>query len=305
MANEESEKIPPSFPSEPSSEGKKSPEQKIRTMKSDAEDLIRQGKESLVSIMTKQISAAPEATGEAKNTFKTFFSTHKRWFLIGIVGVVIIGTTFFFLQQPRKEMEKAQIVQEVIPPAFISMEKSRNLILKQKSFNEFDQNFSPIKNEPEREGIIKRIVFLVKDGEKERLGTIREFLGAASINLPETVFTNTTQPFNFFLYYQKAGIRRGLILTIENEVRAFRALLDQETTMRSAWSGFFEASDPKGTLAAFEDITYRNIDIRRLQLSDTNDLGLYYAIFKPKKYLLITTSLESMKTIINRVFDSL
>lgn len=281
------------------------PLSKIRTMESDIQSVFKEGKESLISAVAKE-----EAAKKYPALQKPKLSPLKIGLLLFVLGMltVLAGTVgiyfgFFYEQTPKIE---TPIEQTVIPRPFFSMEKSRNIILKSFSFLNFPQDLKLIENDKERDGIVKRIVLLIKDEtDRERLAGATDFFLAASLTPSKTLLENAGRDFNFFLYYQNGGkVRRGLMLPIINEKRAFRAMLDSETTLRNSFGSLFDPADPRGTLAAFEDITYRNIDIRRNQLSEKDDLGLYYAIFKPKKYLIITTSYESMRTALDRTFDS-
>lgn len=281
------------------------PEPKIRTMESDIQAVFKEGKESLVSAVAKE-----EAAKKFPHVPKPPPSKSKAGLLIFSLGmgtVIIAGVGIYFgFFYEKKTEPSVPIEQTVIPRPFFAMEKSRNIIVRSFSFLNFPQDLTIIENDTERDGSFKRIVLLLKDSEEYlRLANADEFFRAANLTPSRPLSENLEGSFNFFLYYQGGGnVRRGVVLPVGNELRAFRAMLEAEATLRSAWGALYEPTDPRGTVAAFEDITYRNIDIRRLQLSEPDDLGLYYAVFKPKKYLVITTSLESMKAAIDRIFDS-
>ena len=280
-------------------------EPRLRTMKSDAEVYLQESKESPASIVAR--SAVASEGEEHPSRFSLFFQKNKRTIFfsgIGIIVILLIGAAFSLLYKKTAETPRVT-PQEIIPPAFFSMEKTRNITVKQDNFGDFKQNLGLIQNEGERIGILKRVVLLVKKGDTDRLGTLREFFAADGIDPSDSLAENFETSFNFFLYYQKTGVRKGLIIPIASEAKVFRTLIDQEGLLRNAWGGLYDSVDPKGSIAAFEDITYRNIDIRRLQLSEKDDLGFYYSIFKPKKYLVITTSYEAMRTALDRIFDSL
>lgn len=292
----------PNFNAPPSGE---KPAPKIRTMESDIQALFKEGKESLVSAVAKE-----EAAKKFRVAKQTEPVRDKRgfWFFLlgmGVVAIAAGGFYFGFFYQ-RRPTTPTPIEQTVIPRPFFSMEKSRNIIVPSFSFLNFPQDLKIIENDKERDGIIKRIVLLIKNEDnRERLARADEFFLAANLTPTKTLLENLTLDFNFFLSYQNGGhIRRGVVLPVVNDLRAWRAMFDAERALRGSWDALFDPTDPKGTLAAFEDITYRNIDIRRLQLSAKDDIGFYYAIFKPKKYLIITTSYESMKTALDRIFDS-
>lgn len=288
-----------------SSSSNEKPAPKIRTMESDIQALFKEGKESLVSAVAKE-----EAIKKFPPLEKKPLSKITMGFLLFLLGagvvLIAVGGIYFGFFYRQKPAVQTPFEQTVIPRPFFSMEKSRNSIVSSFSFLTFPQDLKIIENDKERDGIVKRIVLLVKDEQdRERIAKTEEFFLAANLTPAKALLENLAPEFNFFLYYQNGGrTRRGMVLPIVNDLRAWRAMLDAENTLRGSWNALFDPTDPKGTLAAFEDITYRNIDIRRLQLSSKDDIGFYYAIFKPKKYLVITTSHELMKVSLDRIFDS-
>jgi hypothetical protein len=274
------------------------PEPKIRTMKSDIGEMFKDGKESLVSAVSKEVEG--RRYEKAITTMAPLGGT--KFFLFAMGGLLLLagigGGAYYYTSLPGPAEEKAPPL--IVPLPYFSMEKSRNIILKAHSFLDFRQNLILVQNEKERDGIIKRITILVNDGETERLAQAEEFFLAADITPPKSLSENIGNSFNFFLYYQNGKVKEGVVLPILNEAQAFRAMIDNEQFYRDIWSGLYEPGDPRKTIAAFEDIT----DIRRLELSAADDIGFYYAIFKPKKLLVITTSYELMKVSLDRIFDS-
>lgn len=295
-------KNPLSSPGPSQAKGKYEP--KIRTMKSDVQELFKEGKETLVSAVARE-------TKRGEQNPLTPYVPKKRGrrllmalFVMVLAGIVGAGGYFGYLYIMQKT-EPPVTLQTTIPRPYFSMEKSRNIVLPVHSFLGFGQELAIIRDDKEREGTFKRIVLLVKENEEsERLGDVKEIFLASNINAQKSLIENVSLFYNYFLYYQKDSVRRGIVLQVLNEQKAFRSMIDSESFLRSAFDGLYEENAPKGSLAAFEDITYRDVDLRRLRLSSTEDLGFYYAIFKPKKYLVITTSLESMKSSLDRIFDS-
>lgn len=302
LSNEQKTVPSPSFTR---GETESRPEPKIRTMQSDVQSLFREGRETLTSAVSKEVMSKKYPSAEMHGIEKK----SRMPFIMLVVGIVLaaaIGGSIYIGFFFRKTSEvQTPVEQAVIPRPFFAMEKSRNVILPASSFADFPQNLTIVENDPERAGIVKRIVILIREhDDRERLATVEEFFRAAHVTPAKALIETTAHDFNFFLIYQKGAVRRGVVLPITNDLRAFRAMIDAESTLRNSWSGLYAAKDPMGTIAAFEDITYRNIDIRRTALSSTGDIGLYYAVFKPKKYLIVTTSYEAMKLVLDRILES-
>ncbi len=301
----------PSFVRAPEEERTVRTEPRIRTMKSDVDELFHEKKETVISAIAKET-----AIGLGEKSQKKEDAPKNKKVLIIIGGVLsmlfLIGGGsvyyYFFSASSQKTTAPQKKPEILVPRPFFSMEKSRNIIVRTPDIGDFTDNLVIIQNDRERSGTIKRIVLIMRDKEEnERIGLLKDFLSASSIVLPQKLEETMTTDVNFFLYYQNdQSVRRGLIIPITNEAKAFRALVENETDFFSIWKNLYDESDAQpGRVLAFEDMTYRNIDIRRIQFTQKEDIGFYYAIFKSKKYLIIATSFEEIKIVIDRLFDAL
>ena len=300
----------PSFARAPEEERKVRAEPRIRTMKSDVDELFHEKKETVISAIAKETLIELE-----KETQKKDGAPKNKKSILIISGILLIffliggGAYYYFFSASSQKIAASQKKPEIlVPRPFFSMEKSRNIIVRTPDIGDFTDNLVIIQNDRERSGTIKRIVLIMRDKEEnERIGLLKDFLSASSIVLPQKLKETMTTDVNFFLYYQNdQSIRRGLIIPITNEAKAFRALVENETDFFSIWKNLYDESDAQpGRVLAFEDMTYRNIDIRRIQFTQKEDIGFYYAIFKSKKYLIIATSFEEIKIVIDRLFDAL
>ncbi|MEK7636617.1 MAG: hypothetical protein AAB362_02925 [Patescibacteria group bacterium] len=299
----------PSFANAPEDEHRVRTEPRIRTMKSDVDELFHEKKETVISAIAKETLIEPKEAqkkdgAQTKKLNLLIVAVLSALFLIGSSGAY-----YYFFSSSSKKIAVPQKKQGIlVPRPFFSMEKSRNIIVNTPDIGNFNNTLAIIRNDHERDGTIKRIVLIMRDGEEnERVGLLKDFLNASGITLPQNLEETLINDINFFLYYQNdTSVHPGLIIPIVNELKAFRALVDHEAEFFTIWKNLYnEPSAKLGSVLAFEDITYRNIDIRRMQFAQKEDFGFYYAIFKSKKYLIIATSFEEIKIIIDRLFDAL
>ncbi len=305
--------LPPSFTKTPD-EKRDAPktEPRIRTMKSDIEELFRRQKGTAIPAITKEVTAPPLR----EHLHTTELSSKKRMspttLLIAGCGAIalVAGGAYYYISTNAPKPTGTSLPQKrevSVPRSFFSMEKSRNIVIRPPDFLDYSQALSIIENDAEQAGTLKRIVLIVAaDGVDERLADFKEFLSAAKITLPAGMEDGIDDEFNFFLTYHASGVGRGLIVPITNETRTFRAMVEGEVDFHERWKSLYHTTDATpGSVVSFEDITYRNIDIRGLTFGTGEGVGFYYTIFKPKKYLIVTTSFEGVKAVLDRVFDAL
>ena len=107
-----------------------------------------------------------------------------------------------------------------------------------------------------------------------------------------------------FVYTSEQGRRFGLAMETIDLDRTFLDLLSWESSLLADFLPLFFNQKPEAVITPFEDRTFRNIDWRYQKLSQAGDLGIGYALFPAKNLLVITTSKESMETVISRLFSA-
>lgn len=273
------------------------PKPAIRTMKSDVEALFKTTRPSLIEIISKEASVPmPRPFLKGKKMFSN------RGLTIGVAMLFIaVGIIIFFLNQSQKEKLKPKLV----PPApFFATETARTVSVRSNDRALFLRLIEDSVREREREGTIKRVIVKLQDGPQERFATVSDFFEFYRIETPSGFLNYTEAALMPFIYYGRDGARFGLSLRTTDPNRALRDMLLWEPSFLRDLAPLFFDEKPEVVIAPFEDRTYRNIDWRFLKLSQTQDLGIAYTIFPAGNIVAITTSKESMETVINRLFDA-
>ena len=282
----------------------------IRTMKSDIDRLFRNREESLVSAVSKEVVFQNKTAKPIKSSFSVPRPPIWFWIVVGAVLFLFLagGVSYYYgIYLPQQNAPKTpERLPLVIPTPLVPSDKTVTIPLQNAvSVNTFLQQLTIIKNDPSEIGTLKRVISIIRTPEVEKLLSLREFLALLNTSPSPLFYETAVNRFDFYLYYQKEGLRNALVIPILDDLKAFRAMFNDEPFIRDAWEGLYTTDDPRVISPQFNDISYRNIDIRRLQFSPISDIGFYYSIFKPKNYLIITTSYESMQVILDRIFNSL
>lgn len=270
----------------------------IRTMKSDIAAFMKETKPSLIQILSKQAQyQAPEE------------ETVRRpipWFQIGIgFGAFIVLAAsgwliyqFFFTVPPQKP----PTVEETAPASPILVEKTKAITMARNALLLF-QNLTGTAETGEREGTFKRLIVSVKetDGALSLLKP-KDFFRLLSINPPTQIFESLQDTFFITFFYAPEGPHMALIIPVKNVDRAFAGMIGWESAMQRDLEALFVGTPQPSVIAPFFDKTQRNIDYRYLAINGPYGLG--YFIFPPKNLLVITTSEDAIKLIINRLLEA-
>lgn len=270
----------------------------VRTMRSDLEELLREKRPSLTSIIGKGGVTASRIDHEKKGKKKSLALIFSMVILLVAGGVLI----FFLL---RKEVG---IISKLIPaPPLFATESVRTLRLPPHDELQFFRNMDDLMRTKEREGTITRLV-LTKEVEerkkvREAFATLDDFLKIYQINPPGGFFDETEPSFMPFIYYGSTGARFGFALHVRNAEHARAVMRIWEVSLLRDMQPLFFHEKPDVILAPFLDRSYRNIDLRELPLAKERDLTITHTVFPATNTLVITTGKKAMETIINRLFD--
>ena len=277
----------------------------IRTMRSDAEELFKTAKPSLIQMIGRE---PPAPAPPPHHPRKTRYAA-------AAIGLLVLAATlgagFLYLERNSSSAPKNQartspgVVQRVTaPPPYFATETSRTITVKKQDRSQFLQLIEDSWKEKEREGTVKRIIINLQDGPQERNATLRDFFELWRITPPAAMTERLDPDLMVFIYYGQAGARMGFAVRTREPERTFADMLTWEPSLLSGITQFFFDERPETVIAPFEDRTWRNIDWRYLKLSQERDLGTGYTVFPVGNILIFTTSKDAMETIINRLFDA-
>jgi len=276
----------------------------IRTMKTDAEELIKTTKPSLIQTLGREQRPFTPTVGAARKL-------PIRLIAVIIVIVLALGGGALLLMRgvslvstPAKNQTGAVLTRAAPPPAYFATETSRTISVKKKDRGEFLRLMNDAWHEKEREGTVKRILIKVQDGPNERFATLTDFFELWRIAPPQELLDLADRNLMVFMYAGAGGNRLGLAVRARDTERMFAAMLRWEPSLLAQITSLFFDERADTIVVPFEDRTYRNIDWRYLKLSQNKDLGIGYAVFPAGNMFLFTTSKESMETSVNRLFDA-
>lgn len=267
----------------------------IRTMKTDVEELFKSTKPSLLQIIGGEIQQTPSYPRKDRKINYLYLGLGALVLVLAISGIV------FFATRPVVEVETPKLI---TPSPYFATESSRTIAISTQDRNTFLRLMTDSYRELEREGTIKRILIKLKDGPSERFAAFQDFSSSYRMNPPARFSDFISPPLMTFFYYGRSSGHFGFAVKTLEPDRTLRMMLSWEPSLINDLRPLLFDRKPETTIAPFEDRTYRNIDWRFQKLSQTDDVGVGYTVFPAKNLLIVTTSKESMETIINRLFDS-
>ena len=266
----------------------------IRTMKSDVSEFLKTSKPSLISVLARQTQWEDYRDEKTKPAWLKILAAS-----VAAVAVVAGGAMIYF-QFVRKA---APVVSDksIIPPALIFFEDVKEVNIG-KTRRELAAALAALGRAQEAVGSLNRLVITVKNdsGQKQVIES-GEFFTLASDNEPPILSENISALPQFFVYRQNSGPAFGMLMEVRNPPRALQDLLAEEPALQQKLRFMFLGSPPSSVLEPFRDVTYRNIDFRYLNMDPVRELGIGYMYFPAKRIIVITTSVEAMRLVIDRL----
>ena len=278
----------------------------IRTMKTDADELIKTTKPSLIQMVgttpQRSVRGIINPIQQSKKfPIRTIAIILGLIILVGAGIFISLHLLSFVSPSPQKS---SGIIRIPTPPAYFATEASRTITVKRSDRQEFFRLLNDAWHEKERQGTVKRIIIKVQDGPNERFATPQDFFDLWRITPPQELVDQAETNLMVFMYHTTSGNRLGFAVRTRDSERMFAAMYRWEPSLLAQITPLFFDERTETIVAPFEDRTYRNIDWRYLKLSQTNDLGIGYGIFPVGNIFFFTTSKEAAETAINRIFDA-
>ena len=283
----------------------------IRTMKSDAEEIMKTEKPSLIKIA---------AGATRRPIFPGAPVPQKRRIPLVMIGAIIAGLillagigfgvwyAYGTWVTPAKPTDSDIIMPDqtrLAPPTpYFATETSRTITIKKTDRAEFARLMADTWHEKEREGTVKRIIIKIQDGPTERFATLGDFFEMWRIAPPQELVDQAGGSLMVFMYAGATGNRIGFAVRTDEPERAFAHMLRWEPSLLAQATPLFCDERAGSILSIFEDRTGRNIDWRYMKLSQDKDLGIGYLVFPVGDVFVFTTSKEATEATINRLFDA-
>lgn len=273
----------------------------LRTYTTDMAEAIRQDEVSIIKIALAEKARKEreemEKKAEGSNLTKTFF------LLGGITLLVIAGAIMYFLF--FKKTETVPVLKETRIETFLSYDSSSKINV---SGVDNISSLSNLINEEEIKlsGIIKTFFFINEIDGKEEIISPSTFLSLSGMRTPDSLLRFLSKNYLFGEYSLTDTDKQNipfLILETSNYNQSYASMLEWEKTMLQDFFFLFEIKLPEGKLPVsyrkWSDLVVKNKDTRVLY--DEYGKSLLYYTFVNKNSFVITTDLETLKEVIDRM----
>lgn len=274
-------------------EGKQRPA--IRTMRSDVSEFLKTSKPSLVSLLTRQAEA-----NQPQSARHSEILTLKSITLgVGALLLIVGGAIAFLEFRPAPPAPAAP--EAPAPPPDIFYEETDEIIITP-ARQDFLDALKKAGRAARPAGSFTRLVIRAKTRDASSLLGLQEFLNLLGVNAPSDFVDGAGGLPQFFIHQGNSGPGLGVIVEAKNPARAVQGLLSWEPSMERDLEILFLGSSPPANLKPFQDLTYRNIDFRYHKPETGQDSGIGYLYFPAKRRIIIATSEESLRLVIQRLF---
>ena len=268
-------------------------------MESDISKLLKEEKPSVLELVTKRRGEEmfSTATG-AKNPLIS-------WKIISIttaslVVFLIIGFFAYKYFLGPETRSGGEIKIEKKPVIYVSYDEETEIVLKNK--NEFASKVNEVARESSRFGTLKKLDIKIANGEIKNV-LFKDFLrileAAPPIDLEFVVLPELQQ----FIYYSDTRATLASIFKVSDTARALADMLSWEPRIPAELNEFLLGASSEINIVFFEDKTHAGVPYRFAKMSFSEDLGFGYFVFPEKKYLVIASSEEAIRIIINRLLE--
>jgi hypothetical protein len=281
---------------------------KIRTMASD------QGAIPPQKIQPREPTSSPKPEPEKKR--------HRGLpvlFLLVIIVLVLAGMAYLYRSLIFTGGEPP-IVRLDPPAPYFGIETSQTLTITEDNRPDFKNLIQAALSQEERKGSFKRLLILLKTPTGDRYAELRDLFSFFNVAPTSFSFTPIEPSLMTFAYFGNDGPHFGFIAKTNDRERVLSAMARWEETLAQDFEPFYlDATLSKPGI--FEEYSYRNTRYKYLPSAGSGQdpsadseqnpsasgsgRGIAYMVFPAEKYLVVTTSRESMERIIERLFDAL
>src|SRR3989344_1952669 len=277
---------------------------KIRTMRGDAEELIKERQVSRLDIATKQYVSQNRAGAVFSAAAGRFLKKAAIYFVI----LLLLGAGGYFGYQKWLQMREGADAISEAPKPFPKMIAADEQ--KISAFREALPGELTAKINEERKRLLRfgTIVYLpVKIDQKtggEKFIDSGEFVKTLSWRSGNVFLENVFPEFNALVAYTDVSRDFSVIFKVRDFARAVGSMLEWERAIAQDFRLFLDGEGPENiNQFTFRDEIIKNNDSRVLKNSTSSGGGktlLAYTIFN-KQFLVISTSRDGLALIIDRL----
>ena len=230
-----------------------------------------------------------------------------------IFTAVITGSIYgigLWQKQEEETLPPPVSTQEILPPTLIPTDKTETITLQTGQKKNFANSLKTILDKNEIPGTITRVLIkLIDDSQNQKYLSLGETADLLQIVFQAEVLQSLGNNYTFFVYSQKelplspfaAGLGRnktGLVANVGQKEKIAQQMISWEQDMEKDLDALFMGKKISFSQETqWSDISYLDYQIRSLFLPDEHS-SLNYAFVNDN--LIIATSLETIKTIIDR-----
>lgn len=276
----------------------------LRTYTSDMAEAVRKNEMSVIKIaMAEKEKKERDSMYEQVDTT----SSPKKIFVIGgIILIIVISVTSFFLFRNKKDVQEEKTIDEVkieteIMNAVISYDTKVSLDLTK--INSSLGLSKTIKEENQiSSGLIKALSLEKKINNLTEVLTSKDFISLAGMRMPDTLERSLSEKYLLGKYLTPNNDPKiFLILETSDYPRTYSSMFEWEKTMFQDLFLLFNLpkQDNLTFINQWKDVMVESKDARVLY-GDNGEELLYY-IFVNKNNLVITSDLNALKEVTTRL----
>lgn len=260
---------------------------RVRTMKTDIEEAMRQEKASLIEMVAHSAD-----TGSLAKREKDYSTT--RILAIALILVVILGAgsgAWWYLRNSTPPQKQ----EFVIPRSIMPTDAESPIKLKNGDRTGLLAAFGDLQNKNSGASYIYTPYVITDITGDPRLGTIDEFFASLRIKPPPGFRSNLTGTWNI---YVTSG---SLVFIFETKdwLKTMGNMLGWEAFMEETFTPILKSA-PDTAAHEFTDVLIKNYSARIQKLSEDSDLAIGYAIAL-QRYLIIATSEKALRDTLERL----
>lgn len=271
---------------------------KLRTMKQDAAQYLKDRNISFLDLVSKEHEYA-------KDNPKMFMYrerlTEKAWFrsVLGLVLVVLVATVGYGVYV-------ALLTRDTLPPteatparAFILVEEREIITIRDGDRAGLLAKLEAARRSRLPSRSIKHVVVRIESfGGGARFASANDFFKILDFKTPSGFTENLNDKFDILVYYRPNGADIGFVFEPKDHERALAYMLEWEKNMILDFRNLYFDVDVRQPLHLFTDTIVRNIDMRSMALQENTAFS--YGIFA-QRFLVIATSDEFTSVLLGRL----
>lgn len=266
--------------------------QTIRTMKSDADNLLNQKTTSFIDLFAKESKNrglgqfgqpyTPKQSG-AKFIIATII-------ILASIGIISAGVYLYV-----KDSGPAPKQSLIIPRSMLNVQKTEIVKAKNGDRTDLLEKLRAVRSDKSSErDFVHTPIVLYDFSTEEFVASPLDFFSTLLIDPPSDLVSNFGNAWSAYTYSGDLIF----IFEIKNRLDVIGAMLSWEKTLPRAFEPLLGATDLVAPL--FEDSIIKNVDARIVRLSQEKNTSLGYSIVLGK-YLIIATSESSLEAVMERV----